>query len=335
MASKTKKRIFSGVQPSGNLTLGNYLGALRNFPLLQDDYDCLYCVVDLHSITVRQDPVELHERSYSVLALYMACGLDPEKNILFVQSQVSGHAELGWLLNCYTYMGELNRMTQFKDKSKKHADNINGGLYTYPVLMAADILLYQADMVPIGQDQKQHLELARNVAERFNNIYGDTFVVPEPFIPKTGAKIMSLQDPEKKMSKSDTNSNNFVLITEESDSIIKKFKKAVTDSGSEIRFDEENKPGISNLMKIYASIKNLSVQEVENEFSDSRYGDFKIAVGTAVAEELAPIKAKYEELMQDKPYLDRILRTNAERAGELAKPTIDDAYRKVGFIRYS
>lgn len=314
--------------------MGNYLGALRNFPLLQEDYECLYCVVDLHSITVRQNPAELHERSYAVLALYMACGLDPEKNILFLQSQVSGHAELGWLLNCYTYMGELNRMTQFKDKSKKHADNINGGLYTYPVLMAADILLYQADMVPIGQDQKQHLELARNIAERFNHIYGETFVVPEPFIPKTGAKIMSLQEPEKKMSKSDTNCNNFVLITEDADSIIKKFKKAVTDSGSEVRFDEESKPGISNLIKIYASVRNLSIEEVEKEFCNSRYGDFKLAVGTAVAEELTPIKMKYEELMRDKPYLDKILQANAERAGVLAVPTIDDVYRKVGFVRY-
>ncbi len=328
-----KKRIFSGVQPSGNLTLGNYLGALRNFSLLQDDYECIYCVVDMHSITVRQDPAALHERSYSVLALYLACGLDPDKNILFLQSQVSGHAELGWVLNCFTYMGELNRMTQFKDKSKKHADNINGGLYTYPVLMAADILLYKADLVPIGQDQKQHLELSRNVAERFNKIYGDTFVVPEPFIPKTGAKIMSLQEPDKKMSKSDDNANNFILITEDEASIIKKFKKAVTDSGSEILYDEVNKPGISNLMKIYASIKSKTVEEVQQEFANSRYGDFKIAVGTAVAETLAPIKKRYEELMDDKGYLDSIFKKNAQRARELSEPTIDEVYRKIGFLR--
>jgi tryptophanyl-tRNA synthetase len=328
-----KKRIFSGVQPSGNLTLGNYLGALRNFSLLQDDYECIYCVVDMHSITVRQDPVALHERSYSVLALYLACGLDPDKNILFLQSHVSGHAELGWVLNCFTYMGELNRMTQFKDKSKKHADNINGGLYTYPVLMAADILLYKADLVPIGQDQKQHLELSRNVAERFNKIYGDTFVVPEPFIPKTGAKIMSLQEPDKKMSKSDDNANNFILITEDEASIIKKFKKAVTDSGSEILYDEVNKPGISNLMKIYASIKSKTVEEVQQEFANSRYGDFKIAVGTAVAETLAPIKKRYEELMDDKGYLDSIFKKNAQRARELSEPTIDEVYRKIGFLR--
>lgn len=328
-----KKRIFSGVQPSGNLTLGNYLGALRNFSLLQEDYECIYCVVDMHSITVRQDPAALHERTYSVLALYLACGLDPDKNILFLQSQVSGHAELGWVLNCFTYMGELNRMTQFKDKSKKHADNINGGLYTYPVLMAADILLYKADLVPIGQDQKQHLELSRNVAERFNKIYGDTFVVPEPFIPKTGAKIMSLQEPDKKMSKSDNNTNNFILITEEESSIIKKFKKAVTDSGSEILYDEVNKPGISNLMKIYASIKSQTVEDVQREFANSRYGDFKLAVGTAVAETLAPIKKRYEELMEDKGYLDGIFRKNAQRARELSESTIDEVYRKIGFLR--
>ena len=328
-----KKRIFSGVQPSGNLTLGNYLGALRNFSLLQDDYECIYCVVDMHSITVRQNPVELHERSYAVLALYLACGLNPEKNVLFLQSQVPGHAELGWVLNCFTYMGELNRMTQFKDKSKKHADNINGGLYTYPVLMAADILLYNADLVPIGQDQKQHLELARNVAERFNKIYEDTFTVPEPFIPKTGAKIMSLQEPDKKMSKSDDNANNFILITEDEASIIKKFKKAVTDSGSEILYDEVNKPGISNLMKIYAAINSKTVEDVQKEFENSRYGDFKMAVGTAVAETLKPIKARYEGLMRDKGYLDSIFQKGAQRARELSERTIDDVYRKIGFIR--
>ena len=328
-----RKRIFSGVQPSGQLTLGNYLGALRNFSLLQDDYECIYCVVDMHSITVRQDPKELHERSYAVLALYMACGLDPEKNILFLQSQVPGHAELGWVLNCFTYMGELNRMTQFKDKSQKHADNINGGLYTYPVLMAADILLYNADLVPIGQDQKQHLELARNVAERFNKIYGDTFTVPNCFIPKTGAKIMSLQDPSRKMSKSDENVNNYVLITEDEASILKKFKRAVTDSGSEILYDEENKPGISNLMKIYASVKGISLEAVQKEFEASRYGDFKVAVGTLVADTLKPIRLRYEELMTDKGYLDSIFRKNGEKARALSEQTLDQVYRKIGFIR--
>ena len=327
-----KKTIFSGVQPSGNLTIGNYLGALKNFPLLQDDYDCLYCVVDLHSITVRQDPALLKERSYAVLALYIACGLDPDKNILFLQSQVPGHAELAWALNCYTYMGELNRMTQFKDKSKKHADNINGGLYTYPVLMASDILLYKSDMVPIGQDQKQHLELARNIAERFNKIYGDTFTVPEPFIGKTGAKIMSLQEPEKKMSKSDENPNSFVCITEEPDSIMKKFKKAVTDSEAEVRFDEENKPGISNLMRIYAAVKSISIEDTAKEFENSRYGDFKIAVGTTVAEALAPIREKYNELMADKTYLDGIFKKNAIRAREKSEPVLKEVYEKIGFI---
>lgn len=327
-----KKRIFSGVQPSGNLTLGNYLGALKNFSLLQDEYECLYCVVDLHSITVRQDPVLLRDRSYSVLALYLACGLDPEKNILFLQSHVSGHAELGWALNCYTYMGELNRMTQFKDKSKRHADNINGGLYTYPVLMASDILLYKSDMVPIGQDQKQHLELARNVAERFNNIYGDTFTVPEPFIPKTAARVMSLQEPEKKMSKSDDNANNFVTITEDPASIMKKFKKAVTDSEAEVRFDEVNKPGISNLMNIYAAVKSISIEETAKEFENSRYGDFKMAVGNAVVDALTPIREEYNRLIADKGYLESIFRKNAERAKAIAEPTLKEVYEKIGFI---
>ncbi|MBE7065176.1 MAG: tryptophan--tRNA ligase [Ruminococcaceae bacterium] len=330
--TKQNKRIFSGIQPSGNLTLGNYLGALKNFPLLQNDYECYYCVVDLHTLTVRQDPEALRERSYSLIALYLAAGLDPEKNVLFLQSHVPQHAELSWILGCYTYMGELNRMTQFKDKSSRHADNINGGLYTYPVLMAADILLYQTDAVPIGQDQKQHLELARNIAERFNKIYGDTFVVPEPFIPKTGARVMSLQDPTKKMSKSDDNANNFVLITEDEASIMKKFKRAVTDSGSEIIFDEENKPGISNLINIYASIKGISREDVEKEFAAARYGDFKMAVGTAVCETLAPIKARYEELMKDKQYLESILRKNGEKARTVAGETLKDVYRKVGFI---
>jgi len=333
MADSNKKTIFSGIQPSGNLTLGNYLGALKNFSKLQDEYNCFYCVVDMHTLTVRQDPEALRERSYALLALYLACGLDPEKNVLFMQSHVPAHAELSWILGCFTYMGELNRMTQFKDKSQRHADNINGGLYTYPVLMASDILLYQTDMVPIGHDQKQHLELARNVAERFNNIYGDTFVVPEPFIAKQGARIMSLQDPDKKMSKSDDNANNFVLITEERDVILKKFKKAVTDSGSEIIFDPENKPGISNLMNIYGAVKGLSAPEVEKEFAGSRYGDFKMAVGSAVADELAPIKERYEEILKDKEYLNKILIRNAEIARERAAATLKDVYKKVGFVQ--
>ena len=300
MSENKKQRIFSGIQPSGNLTLGNYLGALKHFPELQDNYECLYCVVDLHTLTVRQDPAMLRERSYAVLALYIACGLDPDKTILFLQSQVPAHAELSWILGCYTYMGELNRMTQFKDKSARHADNINAGLYTYPVLMASDILLYQAKYVPIGQDQKQHLELARDVSMRFNKIYGDTFVVPEPLISKQGARVMSLQEPDKKMSKSDTNLNNFVLITEKPEVILKKFKKAVTDSGSEVKFDVENKPGISNLLNIYAAVKSISIEDAEKEFEGSRYGDFKVAVGTAVADALAPIREEYDRLKQDK-----------------------------------
>ncbi|MBQ5762167.1 MAG: tryptophan--tRNA ligase [Clostridia bacterium] len=327
-----KKRIFSGIQPSGNLTIGNYLGALKRFPELQSEYDCLYCVVDLHTLTVRQDPEALRQRSYALLALYMACGLDPEQTTLFLQSHVSGHAELAWILNCYTYMGELSRMTQFKDKSQKHADNINAGLFTYPVLMAADILLYQTDVVPIGQDQKQHLEIARDIAIRFNKLYGDTFVVPEALIAKQGAKIMSLQEPDKKMSKSDTNVNNFVLLIEERDAIIKKFKRAVTDSGSEVRFDPDEKPGISNLLSIYAATRSITVEEAQAEFAGSRYGDFKIAVGTAVADMLAPIQAEYRRILDDKAYLDRVLKLNAQKAFAIAEETYRDVRQKVGFI---
>lgn len=327
-----KKRIFSGIQPSGNLTIGNYLGALKRFPELQSEYDCLYCVVDLHTLTVRQDPEALRQRSYALLALYMACGLDPEQTTLFLQSHVSGHAELAWILNCYTYMGELSRMTQFKDKSQKHADNINAGLFTYPVLMAADILLYQTDVVPIGQDQKQHLEIARDIAIRFNKLYGDTFVVPEALIAKQGAKIMSLQEPDKKMSKSDTNVNNFVLLIEERDAIIKKFKRAVTDSGSEVRFDPDEKPGISNLLSIYAATRSITVEEAQAEFAGLRYGDFKIAVGTAVADMLAPIQAEYRRILDDKAYLDRVLKLNAQKAFAIAEETYRDVRQKVGFI---
>lgn len=327
-----KKRIYSAVQPSGMLTLGNYLGAIRNFPLLQEEYDCLYCVANMHTLTVRQDPELLRDRIYALLALYLACGLDPEKNILYLQSQVPAHAELSWLLGCYTYMGELSRMTQFKDKSSRHADNINAGLFTYPVLMAADILLYQTDFVPIGRDQKQHLELARDIAIRFNKIYGDTFKVPEPLISKQGAKIMSLQEPNKKMSKSDDNVNNFVLITEDPDKIMKKFKKAVTDSDGEIRYDEENKPGVSNLINIYGALKGLTTEEVEQTFAGLRYGDFKMAVGEACVETLNPIRARYEELMADKGYLESIFKQNALRASAYAEQTLKDVYGKVGFV---
>jgi len=332
MEKNAKKRIFSGIQPSGNLTIGNYLGALKNFPQFQDEYDAIYCVVDQHSITVRQDPEELRNHSFALLSLYLACGLDPKKATLFIQSQVPGHAQLSWVLGCYTYIGELNRMTQFKDKSAKHAENINAGLYTYPVLMAADILLYNTDMVPIGQDQKQHLELSRTIAERFNAIYGPTFKVPEPYIGKSGAKIMSLQNPEKKMSKSDDNTNNFVLITEDPDVIMKKFKKAVTDSEAEVRYDPENKPGISNLLSIYAAVRSITVAEAEKEFAGSRYGDFKIAVGECVRDELAPVKARYEEYMKDRRYLESVLKNGAENAAAIAEPMLKDVYEKVGFI---
>jgi len=329
-----KKTIFSGIQPSGNLTLGNYLGALKNFSKLQDDYRCFYCVVDMHTLTVRQNPEELRERAYSLLALYLACGLDPEKNVLFMQSHVHSHAELSWILGCYTYMGELQRMTQFKDKSARHADNINAGLFTYPVLMAADILLYQTDFVPIGQDQKQHLELARNIAERFNSIYGDTFKVPDPLIGKAGAKIMSLQEPDKKMSKSDTNVNNFILITDTPDTIMKKFKKAVTDSGAEIKFNYDEKPGISNLINIYAAVNDMTTAHVEEEFEGKRYGDFKVAVGEAVVNALSPIQEKYYKYVEDKAYLDSIFKKNAAIAQEVADKTVKDVYKKVGFITY-
>lgn len=329
---QAKKRIFSGIQPSGNLTIGNYLGALRNFGKLQNDYECLYCIVDLHALTVRQDPKLLRQRSYSVLALYLAAGLDPEKNALFIQSHVSAHTELAWILNCFTYMGELNRMTQFKDKSAKHADNINAGLFDYPVLMAADILLYQADLVPVGQDQKQHLELSRDIADRFNKLYSNTFVVPEPYIPKVGTRIMSLQEPEKKMSKSDVNENNFVLILDDPDTIIRKFKRAVTDSEREVRFDPVNKAGISNLMGIYSSVTGKTYEEIENEFRGINYGEFKLAVGEAVAAELKPIQDRYALLIQDKDYLNGVLANSAQKAEYMARKTLSKVYRKVGLV---
>ncbi len=333
MSEVSNKRIYSAIQPTGMLTLGNYLGALRRFPALQDDNECLFCIANMHSLTVRQDPEELRNRIYSLLALYLAVGLDPEKSILYLQSQVHEHAELSWILNCYTYLGELSRMTQFKDKSARHADNINAGLFTYPVLMAADILLYRSDIVPIGHDQKQHLEIARDIADRFNKIYGDTFVVPEPFISGQGARIMSLQEPDKKMSKSDTNVNNFILITEPRETIMKKFKKAVTDSEAEVRFDPENKPGVSNLMNIYGAVKGISTEEVENVFKGARYGDFKMAVGEAVADALEPVRVKYDELISDRGLLNKVLKTGSEKASEIARTVLADVYEKVGFVR--
>ena len=327
-----KKRIFSGVQPSGNLTIGNYLGAIKNWTAFQDNYECLYCVVNQHAITVRQNPAELRRRTYETLALYLAAGLDPEKNTLFIQSHVSAHAELAWVLNCYTMFGELSRMTQFKDKSAKNADNINAGLFTYPVLMASDILLYQADLVPVGIDQKQHVELTRDIANRFNSVYSETFTVPEPYMPKTGMKIMSLQEPTKKMSKSDTNENATVRILDSKDDIIRKFKRAVTDSDAVVRAGDD-KPGITNLMSIYSCFSGKSFDEIEAEFAGKGYGDFKLAVGETCADALAPIRSRFAELMNDKAYLEDVARNGAEHAAYIARKTLSKVYRKVGFVQ--
>ena len=327
-----KKRIFSGIQPSGIITLGNYLGAVRNWVDLQDEYDCLYCIVDMHAITVRQEPKNLRQNTYSLAALYVACGLDPEKNIIYVQSHVPAHAELSWILSTFTYVGELNRMTQFKEKVKKHPDNINAGLYTYPVLMAADILLYQADLVPVGEDQRQHIELTRNVAERFNNIYGDVFKMPEGFIPKSGARIMSLQEPDKKMSKSSEDANSYISMLDDPRAAMNKIKRAVTDSESEVRFDKENKPGISNLINIYACITGKTVAEIEKEFAGQGYGSFKVQVGEAVAETLEKIQAEYQRVIKDKTYLENMFRTGAERADRIAQRTLAKVQKKVGFV---
>ena len=325
-----KKRIFSGMQPTGFLTLGNYLGAMRNWVALQDEYDCVYSVVDLHSLTVRNEAKDLRQRRLSLLAQYIACGLDPEKNILFMQSHVSAHAELCWILSCYTYMGELSRMTQFKEKAAKQQDNINAGLFTYPILMAADILLYQTDLVPVGEDQKQHLELSRDIAERFNGIYGNVFKVPEPYIPKVGARIMSLQDPGSKMSKSDENANSYILLLDPPETIMRKFKRAVTDSEAVIRYDVKNKPGVSNLMSIYSSVTGKTLEQIENEFEGKGYGDFKTAVGEAVVETLRPIQEEYNKLMESKDYLQDLMKKGAEAAGRIAGKTLSKVYRKMG-----
>ena len=325
-----KKVLFSGMQATGNLTLGNYLGALKNWVSMNEDYECYYCVVDEHSITIRQNPAELRQRARALLTLYIAAGLDPEKNCIYYQSHVSGHAELAWILNCYTYMGELQRMTQFKDKSAKHADNINAGLFTYPVLMAADILLFQADVVPVGIDQMQHLELTRDIAQRFNSIYGDVFKIPEAYLGKVGAKIMSLQDPSKKMSKSDENPNASIYLMDDPDTVIRKFKRAVTDSGSEVRYSED-KPGISNLIDIYRATTGKSVEEVEKEFDGKGYGDFKLAVGESVVDVLKPLQERVAELSKDKAYIDSIIKNNAERANYVATKTLRKVQKKVGF----
>ncbi len=324
-----KKILYSGMQATGTLTLGNYLGALKNWVTLNEEYECIYGVMDLHSLTVRQVPADFRKNARSLYALYVAAGLDPQKNCIYYQSHVSGHAELGWILGCFTYMGELNRMTQFKDKASKHADNVNEGLYTYPVLMAADILLYQADVVPVGMDQKQHLEITRDIAQRFNAVYGDVFTIPEAFIPKAGAKIMSLQDPQKKMSKSDENANAAVMLLDDRDSILRKFKRAVTDSGSEVRYAED-KPGISNLIEIYGCVTGKGRVSVEQEFEGRGYGEFKMAVGEAVADHLGPIQARYQELMADKAYLDAMIKQNDEKAQGYAVKTLRKVQKKIG-----
>ena len=325
-----KKVLFSGMQATGNLTLGNYLGALKNWVTLSDEYECFYSVVDMHSITVRQDPAELRKRARNLLTLYIAAGLDPKKNCIYYQSHVSGHAELAWILNCFTYMGELNRMTQFKDKSAKHADNINAGLFTYPVLMAADIMLYQADVVPVGIDQMQHLELTRNLVERFNNIYGDVFTMPEPYIGKVGAKIMSLQDPTKKMSKSDENPNGSIYLMDDPDTIMRKCKRAVIDSQSCIAYRDEQ-PGLKNLLDIYSACTGKNPADVVKEFEGKGYGELKLAVGESVVSVLKPLQEEFARLSKDKAYIDGIIKENAEKANYYATKTLRKVQRKVGF----
>ena len=326
-----KKVVFSGVQPSGNLTIGNYLGAIKNFSAFSEEYHCFYCVVDLHAITVRQVPADLRRRTYETLALYMAAGLDPKKNTLFVQSHVPAHAELGWMLDCFTMFGELSRMTQFKDKSAKNADNINAGLFTYPTLMASDILLYQTDLVPVGIDQKQHLELARDIAGRFNGLYSDTFTIPEGYIPQSGMKIMSLAEPTAKMSKSDKNPNAIVYILDSKDDILRKFRRAVTDSGSEV-CRGEGKDGVANLMTIYSCFTGKSDEEIEREFAGRGYGDFKTAVGEACADALAPVREEFNRLIADKAYLETVMREGAAEAAYCARKTLSKVQRKLGFV---
>ena len=327
-----KKRILSGIQPSGDLTLGSYLGAIRNWAALADEYDCYYMMADMHTITVRQVPAELRRHTLVQLAAYIASGLDPEKNVLFVQSHVPAHAQLGWVLDCYTMFGELSRMTQFKDKSAKNADNINAGLFTYPALMAADILLYQADLVPVGGDQKQHVEICRDIATRFNGLYGDTFKLPDPYIPKVGARIMSLTTPTSKMSKSDPNPNGYILLMDKPADIMRKFKRAVTDSDSRIIFDPQNKPGVSNLLQIYALATGKTIEQAAAEFDGKGYGEFKPAVGEAVVELLRPIREKTTDLLNNKDYLEQVYKEGAQKASYLARKTLDKVYRKVGFV---
>lgn len=326
-----KKRSLSLIQPTSVPTLGNYLGAMRGWADFQEDFDTIFGIADLHSITVRQDPKKLREQTIQLYALLMSVGLEPEKSILFVQSHVPQHSQLGWLLNCYTQFGELSRMTQFKDKSQQHSDNVNAGLFTYPCLMAADILLYQADVVPVGADQKQHLEIARDIAERFNGVYGNVFTVPEPYIPKAGARVMSLADPTRKMSKSDPNPKGTVYLTDEPNVIMKKFKSAVTDSEMSVRY-ADGKDGINNLMTIYSAVTGRDYQAIEDEFAGKGYGDFKKAVGEAVVAELEPVQKKYKELMNDKAYLQECWTKGGEFAQRLSQRTLDKAMKKIGFL---
>lgn len=327
-----KKVILSGIQATGNLTLGNYLGALKNFVKMQDEYDCYYMIANLHALTVRREPQELRENTLKVIATYIAAGINPDKSCIFIQSQVPEHAELGWIIDCYTYMGELSRMTQFKDKSSKHADNINAGLFTYPSLMAGDILLYNADLVPTGEDQKQHVELTRDIAQRFNNLYGETFKIPEAYIPKVGARIMGLQEPKSKMSKSSTIPNDTILLVDTDEEILKKIKKAVTDSEGIVRYDKENKPGVSNLMEIYGIIEGKTTEEIEKEFEGQNYGTFKQKVAEAIIKELKPFHEKYNELIQNPEYLETICKKGAEKARSTASQTLRRVYDKIGII---
>ena len=329
---ETKKVMLSGIQPSGDLHLGNYLGAIKNWAERADSFDCFYFMADLHTITVRQTPADLRRRTLEQLAIYIACGLDPEKNTLFIQSHVHEHAELGWVLGCYTMFGELSRMTQFKDKSAKHRDNINGGLFTYPSLMAADILLYQPDYVPVGEDQKQHVELCRNIVQRFNGIYGDVFKMPEPFIPKAGARVMCLTEPDTKMSKSIP--EGCVFLMEKPEDIARKFKRAITDSDTEkcVHFDPEKKPGVSNLMNIYSAVTGQSLEAIEAEFDGQGYGAFKPRVGDAVIETLRPIRDEASRILTDKAYLETVYKSGAERASYVAQKTLRKVYKKIGFV---
>lgn len=331
-APERKKVIFSAIQPSGTITLGNYLGAVKNWVQLQEEYNCIFALADLHTITVRQEPARFRQNTLQAYALLLACGIDPEKSLFFIQSHVHTHAELAWLLNCYTQFGELSRMTQFKDKAASHADNVNAGLFTYPCLMAADILAYQADLVPVGADQKQHLELTRNIAVRFNGVYGDTFRVPDPYISKTGARVMSLQEPGKKMSKSDTNANAWVAVLDKPEDVMRKFKRAVTDSEACVRY-AEGKDGINNLMGIYAVMTGKSFAEIEREFEGKGYGDFKMAVGESVVNALRPIQERYQELIKDKAYLEKCYTESAQTALRISQRTLDKAMRKIGYVK--